>query len=100
MATEPKPSRKLPIDAGNPDVPAFGCIVYVKSIENGAAARVANLAGIMVRASTERDCLAQIVPQFKQRVKEYLESDQPIPWVDPPAPIEAGEQKRFLPVHL
>jgi hypothetical protein len=100
MTPDPKPSRKLPIDAGSPDVPAFGCIVYVKSVGGGASARVANLSGINVHGATERDCLAQIVLQFKKRVKEHLESDQSVPWVDPPVPIESDEQKRFLPVHL
>ncbi|TWU60263.1 hypothetical protein Poly51_05380 [Rubripirellula tenax] len=95
----------LPIDPSSDkptaEVPSFGCIVYVKrDVNGGVVARVANLDGISVVASTERDALAKIVPEFKQRVRDGLASGQPIAWIDPPLPMESDEQKRFLPTHL
>lgn len=63
-------------------------------------ARVANLPGIECEVANEREALAVIVPRFKQRVSELLASETPIPWNDPPASLEPGEQKRIIPVHL
>lgn len=95
-------SQPLPVDPGSPpvNVPAFTCVVYVACVDGGVRARVANLAGIEFQAGSERDALAKIVPAFKQRVAELMGSGGEIPWVDPPMEKEAGEQERFLPVHL
>ena len=82
------------------NVPVFSCLVYVSQQEGGVRARVANLAGIEFIAGTERAALGKIVPAFKQRLVEFMQGDEPIPWVEPPSPIEPGEQKRFVPVHL
>lgn len=81
-------------------VPAFGCIVYVAAVAGGVRARVANLAGIEFTADSERGALAKVVPAFKQRVSQLLAQGDPIPWLEPPAPPESGEQRRFVPVHL
>lgn len=95
---------KLPIDhqsSDAPEVPSFGCLVYVRPLPGGRiAARVANLAGIEMEAASERDALTKIVPQFKKTIQEHLQSQTAIPWIDPPSPIAEGEQKRFLPTHL
>jgi hypothetical protein len=95
---------KLPIDSTRspvPEVPAFGCIVYVRPVSAGRViARVANLAGIEIEAANERDALTKIVPLFKSVVQGHLHSETTIPWIDPPSPIGENEQKRFLPVHL
>ncbi|MFP6614400.1 MAG: NAD(P)H-binding protein [Pirellulales bacterium] len=83
------------------DVPVFGCIVYVSSDDRGGVrARVANLAGLDCTATTEREALAKIVPAFKQRIAELLQSKAAIPWIDPPVLLESDERKRFIPVHL
>ena len=83
------------------NVPVFNCLVYVlPNAAGGMRARVANLAGIEFSADTERAALGQIVAAFKKRVGELVQSGVPIPWIEPPVPIEAGEQKRFIPVHL
>ena len=83
------------------DVPVFSCIVYVSpSARGGVRVRVANLAGLECTAASEREALAKIVPAFKQRVAELIQSEASIPWIEPPTPAEPGEQKRFIPVHL
>jgi hypothetical protein len=83
------------------DVPVFNCIVYVSADAGGGVrARVANLPGLGCTAASEREALAKIVPAFKQRIGELMRSETQIPWIDPPNLAEAGEQKRFIPVHL
>ncbi len=83
------------------DVPVFSCIVYVSpAVDGGVHARVANLSGLECTAANERAALGKIIPAFKQRVSELLQSGHPIPWVEPPSPAEPGEQPRFVPVHL
>ena len=83
------------------DVPVFSCIVYVSpDAGGGVRARVANLPGLGCTAASEREALGKIVPAFKQRVGELIHSETQIPLIEPPAPAEPGEQKRFIPVHL
>jgi thiamine pyrophosphate-dependent acetolactate synthase large subunit-like protein len=85
----------------NADVPVFNCIVYVSSAaDGGVQARVANLAGLECSAANEREALGKIVRAFKARVAEHLQNKSAIPWIEPPAAAVAGEQKRYIPVHL
>lgn len=89
------------MNATSADVPVFNCIVYVASDSDRAIrARVANLSGLECTAVSERAALAKIVPTFKQRIIELMQSGVPIPWIEPPSPPEPGEQQRFIPVHL
>jgi hypothetical protein len=82
-------------------VPVFSCIVYVSpDAGGGVRARVANLPGLECTAVSEREALGKLVPAFKRRIGEQMHSGTPIPWIDPPTPAEAGEQIRFIPVHL
>lgn len=91
---------EIPIASEQPaDVPTFGCIVYVSRGESGVVARVVNLDGIERTGGSERDALSKIVPAFKKRIGELVQSGEAIPWVEPP-PLEDGQQKRFIPVHL
>jgi hypothetical protein len=84
-----------------PGVPVFSCIVYVSTNAGGGVqARVANLPGLGCTAASERDALGKIIPAFKRRVGELMQSGTPIPWIEPPAPAKPGEQTRFIPVHL
>ena len=83
------------------DVPVFNCLVYVGPLpDGGVRARVANLAGLQVAASNERQALSRIVPAFKQRVSEFMNAQSEIPWIEPPLEPEPAEQTRFIPVHL
>ena len=68
--------------------------------DGGVRARVANLAGLQVDASNERQALSRIVPAFKQRVSEFMNAQSAIPWIEPPLDPEPAEQTRFIPVHL
>jgi hypothetical protein len=100
--TQPHDGVQLPItEQTSSAVPVFSCIVYVSpAAKGGVQARVANLPGLTCSAASERDALAQLVPAFKQRVGELTQNKTPIPWIDPPSPIEPDEQKRFIPIHL
>ncbi|HWC90499.1 MAG TPA: hypothetical protein VG433_12615 [Pirellulales bacterium] len=82
------------------DIPVFSCIVYVSRVDGGVRARVANLPDLACTAASEREALAKVVAAFKQCVGELLRSATAIPWVEPPAAAEAGEQRRLLAVHL
>ena len=62
--------------------------------------RVANLEGIQVTASDQRQMLVQIVAQFKTAVRESLNRGETPDWIDPPKEKAADEKKLFLPVHL
>jgi hypothetical protein len=82
-------------------VPVFNCLVYISANAGGGVrARVGNFPGLECTASSERAALGKIVPAFKQRIAELMHSGTPIPWIEPPTPAEAGEQTRFIPVHL
>jgi hypothetical protein len=81
-------------------VPVFGCVVYVSPTSGGVRARCANLSGLECTASNERAALGQLIPAFKKQLTELLAAGQPIPWIDPPAKPEPGEQTRYVPVHL
>ena len=83
------------------DVPVFNCIVYVAAQANGTVrARVANLPGLKCDAQSEREAMSQLVPAFKLRIAELVNNQVSIPWIEPPLPIEPGEQIRFVAVHL
>ena len=82
-------------------VPVFNCLVYVlRDPAGGVRARVANLAGFECTAASEREALGKLVAAFKQRISELTQTQQSIPWIDPPPPVESGEQQRFIAVHL
>jgi len=89
-----------------PNVPAFACIVYVHTSEDGTViGRVANLAGddscdIRASGGSERDVLGKLVREFKSRVSKLLAEGQEIPWIDPPEPPLENEQVRSVPMHL
>ena len=91
------------IDAGlpkAPDPPAFGCIVYVRRTDAGVVARVANLEGLQVEASDERAALSKLVPLFRERVGQFMQRGEEVPWIVPPLEKAEDELRRFLPVHL
>jgi hypothetical protein len=82
-------------------IPVFNCLVYISANAGGGVrARVANLPGLECTAGSERAALGKIVPAFKQRIAELMSTGTPIPWIAPPTHAEAGEQTRFIPVHL
>ncbi len=91
---------KLEITEPRGDVPAFTCLVYVRSDGGKFFARVANLDGIQASGSSQRDVLAKIIAKFKKRVAGLISAGDPIPWIDPPLSPGDGEQKRIVPVHL
>ncbi len=98
---KPMPDKsKLDIANSDSPVPAFTCLVYVANVDGTITARVVNLDGIEASGSSERDVLGKIVPAFKKRVAELMSGGEEIPWIDPPEPPRAGEQKRIVPVHL
>ena len=82
------------------DVPTFGCVVYVKKIDGGVTARMGNLESMESTGASERDAISKLVPAFKEMAKKLVAKNEPVPWIDPPLPMQEGEQKRFIPVHL
>ncbi|OYP34958.1 hypothetical protein [Rhodopirellula sp. MGV] len=90
----------LPIETPADPPPSMGCIVYIAKTETGVAGRVANLPGIVVTASNERDLMRQIVKQFKAEVAPIFARGEQPTWVDPLPQLAENERKVFLPVHL
>jgi hypothetical protein len=84
------------------NVPVFNCVAYVAPLDADGmvVATVANLAGIAGRGRSEREALAQVVPQFKAAVARYHQAGEPIPWIDPPVACPPGHVQRLIAVHL
>lgn len=83
-------------------VPVFNCHVYVgPAVEGtGYAARAANLPDLAAHGRTEREALQLLITQIKQLLAEHHAAGTSAAWLDPPLPPAAGEQQRFVPVHL
>lgn len=88
------------LSPGNP--PVFNCVVHVAPPDPGGrvVARVANLPQVSAQAASERQALAAVVSTVKRLLVEWLARGQPIPWIDPPAAPQPGEQTRYIAVHL
>ncbi len=83
------------------NVPVFTCVVHLLRKENGTVqGRVANLPDLVCLAGSERDAMAKVVKEFKQRIGEMVESGSAIPWIEPPALKLSEEVTRLIPVHL
>ena len=97
-------SDPLPLASGHirPPVPVFNCQIILSKSESDQkiVGRVANLRGITVCGSTERDVLKQIARVFRAQVQALTEEKMPIPWIDPPERPGPGETERFVPIHL
>lgn len=87
---------------GGASVPVFNCTVILNrdATTNRLTARVANLAGITAEGHAERELLMLLTKRFKTFVQDCMQSNRPIPWIDPPDSPQPGEQQRFIPVHL
>ena len=87
-------------DSSPVNVPVFNCVVYLTKLERGVAARVANLDGIELTGTDERDALTRTVAAFKALVQKHAENKSEIAWIDPIPDPKPGEQRQFVPVHL
>ncbi|QDV40489.1 hypothetical protein Enr13x_02950 [Stieleria neptunia] len=99
-AIDQPPQPGLPIESEPSAPPAFGCIVYFAREGGTFCGRVANLGGIEVSASSQREMLGQIVARFKSAVADSLANGETPAWIVPPAEKRPAETKLFLPVHL
>lgn len=83
-------------------VPVFNCIVILRidSSTGRAYGRVANLPGLHGEAASERDLLFQLTRRFKDLLRTSLAGQHELSWIDPPEAPGAGEQQRFIPIHL
>lgn len=84
------------------NVPVFNCVVNVAppDADGGVVATVANLPGLMGRGRSEREALAQVVPQFKSTVASLHAAGEPIPWIDPPTACPPNSVQRLIAIHL
>ena len=97
-------SDSLPLISGRDGspVPVFNCQIILGRSETDQqiVGRVANLGGIRVSGSTERDVLMTITKIFRAQVAALTEAGTPIPWIDPPEQPGPEETLRFVPIHL
>ncbi|HZL87185.1 MAG TPA: hypothetical protein VFB96_02315 [Pirellulaceae bacterium] len=86
----------------SPDVPVYNCVVIVspRDEQGLVRARCATVAGLEAAGHSEREALSQVVSAFKATIARHLAAGLPIPWVEPPEQPAAGEQQRFIAVHL
>ena len=103
MSQEPLPL--LPESTcGGPQgaVPVFNCIVILTRLPDTGRlqGRVANLANLTAESNAERELLIVLTRRFKDFVRDCVKHQRPIPWINPPESPAAGEQQRFIPVHL
>jgi len=83
-------------------VPVFNCIVILRLDQQSGrvAGRVANLEGISGEASGERELLFLLTRRFRDALRQAAQDSHPIPWKSPADSPAAGEQLRFIPIHL
>jgi hypothetical protein len=88
--------------SGSASVPVYNCHACLSrpDAEGWITARSSNLPEVIVRGRTEREALSALVADFKAAVAKYTAAGQAIPWADSPAPVEPGEQQRWIAVHL
>lgn len=81
--------------------PVFDCHVIISGPDDQGKLTgvVSNLPHLTANASNERALLQALVGQFKAYLQECQQKQQPITWSDPQTPV-AGEQQRWIPVHL
>lgn len=86
----------------SPDVPVYNCVAIISPRDDQGLvrARCATVAGIEGSGRSEREALSQVVTAFKATIARHLAAELPIPWIDPPQQPAAGEQQRFIAVHL
>jgi hypothetical protein len=86
----------------SPDVPVYNCVVIVSLADQAGQvrARCATIAGLEAVGRSEREALAQVVAAFKATIARHLAAGLPIPWIDPPMQPAAGEEQRYIGVHL
>lgn len=100
-----KPEQHIPsVRMVNPPepVPVFSCQVIVTPGAVGAPwrGRCANYTGIAVSGASERAVLQQIVKEFKTVAAAKLALHEELEPITPPDQPAAGEQLRFIAVHL
>src|SRR5262245_39405028 len=86
----------------SPETPVYNCVVIVspRDEQGFVRARCATVAGLEAMGKSERDALSQVVSSFKATIARHLAAGLAIPWVEPPQQPAAGEQQRFIAVHL
>lgn len=97
-----------PAEAGHPrgsapaNVPVYNCHACLSppDAEGWITARSCNLPEIVVRGKSQREALAGLVAGFKAAVARYSAAGQEIPWAEVPEAPQAGEQERWIAVHL
>jgi hypothetical protein len=82
-------------------VPVFNCLIYVTRLpSNEVRAQVVNLAGFECIEPSERQALTKLVAAFKAHIRDLVQSQAEIPWIELVRPLEPGEQQRYIAVHL
>jgi hypothetical protein len=94
----------LPISDGPYSPPPVYDCRAILTLPTGADhtyyAVVGNLSEVTGSGATERDCLRDLVTKFKNRLQEFREAGEEIPWTEPPISPNPGQQQRWIPVHL
>ncbi|MEM7476590.1 MAG: hypothetical protein AAF483_16505 [Planctomycetota bacterium] len=93
-------ASQLPIESYG-EAKVYNLTVLVRVRENNpVTARAANLTLTEVEASTIRQALSQLVESAKIKIREQLDRQAEIPWIDPPNEPAELESRYVVPLHL
>jgi len=95
-------SLSLPVVTPADPVPVYDCrVIFSGPDETGLLhGRVTNLEGVVATAKSERELLTRLVKAFKEVVVQSRNAGREVPWISSPDRPQAGEQQRWIPVHL
>lgn len=101
-AGKPPAAGEPPSGSAPANVPVYNCHACLSppDAEGWVTARSCNLLEIIVRGKSQREALAALVAGFKAAVARYAAAGQEIPWAEAPKAAQAGEQERWIAVHL
>lgn len=82
--------------------PVYNChaILSAPDADGWLVARCSNLPGLVARAKSQREALTALVAAFKAEVSRHAAAGEAIPWSESPLRPAAGEQERWIAVHL
>jgi hypothetical protein len=61
---------------------------------------VSNLPDVAAHGPSERECLRQIVLEFKKLLQYHQAEGTPVPWLENRLEPQPGQLERWIPVHL
>jgi hypothetical protein len=84
-------------------VPVYDCHILLSPPgpgEDSYRGVVSNLPDVAAHGPSERECLRQIVLEFKKLLQYHQAEGTPVPWLENRLEPQPGQLERWIPVHL